>query len=190
MNTGGFNLLDKWIAKLRLGQVMPFVREGEVVLDFGCGVQAYLLRQTQEKLKEGYGLDYDIATRREEKLSFVRFRYETQLPFPDRFFDKIFMLAVLEHLEESQAQLLFSEFHRILKPSGEIVLTTPTPRGQVILEFLAFRLKIISQEEIRDHKKYYTPQDLQKLAQHHHLCLSQTRFFQCGLNSLYVLKKG
>ena len=44
------------------------------------------------------------------------------LPFPDNFFDGIFNIFVIEHLEDPIPML--REMHRVLKPSGALVITT------------------------------------------------------------------
>jgi SAM-dependent methyltransferase len=66
-------------------------------------------------------------------------------------------MAVLEHLTEPQAALL--EFRRLLAPGGVLLVNVPTWRGKRVLEFVAFRLGIAT-EEMDDHKRYYDPRDL------------------------------
>ncbi len=39
-------------------------------------------------------------------------------------------------------------------------MTTPASRAKSLLEFMAFRLKIMSYEEIADHKRYYDRESL------------------------------
>lgn len=189
MNTRNFNFVDKFVAKLRLNQIVDFVDEGEVVLDFGCGAKSFLLGCVTKKIKLGIGLDYEVKDAKEENVEYVNYKFDGKLPFKDEFFNKIFLLAVLEHIEVDQVEKLFLEFKRILKNSGEIILTTPTPVSKNMLEFLAYKMKIISSEEIRDHKKYYDKREINKLAERCGLKLIGYKLFQFGLNSRAVLEK-
>lgn len=80
------------------------------------------------------------------------------MPFDDNYFDLITMLAVLEHIENPDD--MFKEIYRVLKPNGNLILTTPTPRAKPVLEFLSFRLKLIDKKEILDHKRYWNKNEL------------------------------
>ena len=99
------------------------------------------------------------------------------------------MLAVLEHLDLILVNPLFSEFKRVLKPNGKIILTSPTPKSKNIMDFLAFKLGIISKLEIGDHKKYYSKKDLEKLSRQNGFVLEEYKTFQFGLNSLCLFEK-
>jgi len=189
MNTRDFNIIDKIIANLRMGQIVNYVDEGNVVLDFGCGAKSYLLNTVSNKIKKGVGIDYEVISKKHGNIEYINYRYTNKLPFEDQTFDKIFLLAVLEHVVIDQVDKLFSEFRRILKNGGQIILTTPTPKSQLLLEFLAFKLKIISQAEIADHKKYYDKTDILSIAKQTKLKLVNYKLFQFGLNSRAVLEK-
>ncbi|MEK7079459.1 MAG: class I SAM-dependent methyltransferase [Patescibacteria group bacterium] len=190
MGTKSFNILDKLISWMRLGKVLPYVEKNDTILDFGCGHQAYLLNHIKEKIKNGVGIDYDSKSYRLSPNIEVRsFHFIDKLPFLDKSFDKIFALAVIEHIDTPKVSKLFREFSRILKPGGKVILTTPTLIGKVILEFLAFRLGIISKEEVSDHKKYYQKKDLEILAKNYGFTVEKYITFQLGGNSLCVLKK-
>ncbi len=181
-------MLDKFIARYRLMFAAKYIERNDVILDFGCGVQHYLLSSAKNKFKIGYGLDYDVDDYQKENIILIKHRYQGNLPFNENFFDKIFMLAVLEHIEKTQVQALLFEFSRVLKSSGHIIMTSPTPRAQTVLEFFAFKLKIISTGEIADHKHYYSVNEICDLVAVSNLKVIETKVFQFGLNSLYVMK--
>lgn len=189
MGTKDFNLLDLFIAKLRLSKVIKHIAPNTTVLDFGCGYQYILLKSIKKTIKNGYGIDYDIKNSTEENISLIRRIDVDTLPFNDKSIDHITLLAVLEHIELDKVTELFIEFNRILKPHGTIILTTPTPKSKRFLEFLAYNLKIISEAEIRDHKKYYNKEDVRMLAENSGLQIMYYSNFQFGLNSLSILKK-
>jgi len=189
MNTENFNFLDKLTCRCRLGMTGKYIEQDDVVLDFGCGVQYYLLKWGKDKFRVGYGLDYDVKDYQRENIHLVNYKFHGSLPFKGDFFNKVFLLAVLEHIEEIDAQSLFFEFSRVLKKNGRIIITIPTLRGKAVLELLALKLKILSFEEISDHKHYYSGKEIGDLARASGLKVIYSKLFQFGLNSLYVIEK-
>lgn len=189
MNTRNFNQLDILIARWRLSQVLRWIPAQAQLLDFGCGTQAFLLKALVGRIEYGYGIDYDATPSKTKHYQIINTTVTNRLPFPPKMFGVVTLLAVLEHMTPSQARQLFKEFHRVLQPGGRVVLTTPTPASQWLLELLAFRVKIISYAEIADHKHYYSQQDIAKLAQKAGFRLVTYSTFQAGLNSLAVLEK-
>lgn len=189
MNTKNFNIVDKIIANLRMGQILKYVSKDDVILDFGCGARSYLFKSVSEKIKNGTGVDYEVLSHKEENVEYINYKFTNKLPFKNETFDKIFLLAVLEHIKLDEVDNLFFEFSRILKDNGKIILTTPTPLSKGVLEFLAFKLKIISSAEIADHKKYYNEVEIKNITKKCGLKLVSYKLFQLGLNSCVVLKK-
>src|SRR3989338_7660506 len=140
MGTKDFNFIDTIISKFRLQKVLPYVKQGDTVLDFGCGYQASFLKEISHLVKKGVGVDYDVDDSSiAHNIKLKKLRFISDLPLPDKSFDKVFMLAVIEHLTPKTGRRLICEISRILKKGGNLILTTPTPKAQIILEFLAFR---------------------------------------------------
>ncbi len=189
MNTKEFTLLDKFLSNYRLSMVSKYIEQDDVILDFGCGVQHYLLTRFKYKFKFGVGLDYAINASENGNISLINYKYQGNLPLKEDFFDKVFFLAVLEHFEISDARVIFSEFSRILKKNGRIIITTPTPRCKPIWEFIVFKLKLVTAKEVIDHKHYYIAKEIIDLAKACGLKVVCSRLFQLGLNSLYVIEK-
>ncbi len=188
MGTRHFNLLDHWIATWRMRKIRTYVSGSDTVLDFGCGYHATLLRSLKHTIRSGIGIDYDVANDAIGKnIRTMTFRYEGSLPFRKGQFDKIFMLAVLEHFDRRQSITLLKEFRRVLKKGGQLIVTTPTPAAIPVLEFLAETLHIISRTEIGDHKHYYSQRDFSVLAHQTQFTVQSYETFQWGLNSLAVL---
>lgn len=93
------------------------------ILDVGCGVGNFISFDP----KHIEGIDQNdaslkIATKRGYK---VRKGQVTSLPYKEQSFDGIFSGHVIEHLYPADALKMLSEFHRILKKDGVIVLKTP-----------------------------------------------------------------
>lgn len=110
------------------------------------------------------------------------------LPFENESFEVVTMLAVLEHLNYPLEML--KQIARVLKPNGILLLTAPSHFAKPVLEFLAFRLKIVSEAEIRDHKRYYNKCDLSELVSSiPELTLIKHKYFQLGMNNFAIIQK-
>ena len=108
------------------------------------------------------------------------------LPLPDGSVDVVSCLAVIEHVEHPD--LLAAEAHRILKPGGVLVVTTPSSQAKPILELLSVRLRLIDPAEILDHKRYYRPDTLRaELTRAGFVDIDVTRF-ELGLNLAAVAR--
>jgi len=79
---------------------------------------------------------------------------EETLPYDDGFFDVVTMLAVFEHIEPADLVSTLKEVNRVLKPQGVYILTTPAAWTDHLLKILA-KLKLVSKEEIEEHKDTY-----------------------------------
>lgn len=98
------------------------------------------------------------------------------------------MLAVLEHLDHPIETV--KEIDRILKPKGKLILTVPGRNSKPVLEFLAYKMKIVNEEEINDHKKYYNYRDIEKLFKEtDKLKIQEHKYFQFYMNNFCVVKK-
>jgi len=158
-----FNRVDKFIRYLRSKKILKFINNNDVVLDIGCGRNYYLFNYIKNKVKNYVGIDYNINSEHADKLlSLIKFDLDSfqALPLPDNYFNKIVMLAVIEHLDNYEH--LIKESYKKLKAGGQILMTTPTPKAKPVLEFLA-GLGIISKKEINDHKQYFSREALRNL---------------------------
>jgi ubiquinone/menaquinone biosynthesis C-methylase UbiE len=89
---------------------------------------------------------------------------EGSLPFYDEYFDAVTMLAVFEHIGHQNLPKISQELYRVLKRGGLLIITTPAGWTGFILNGMA-RLRLISSEEIRDHKGLYTSDSIIKILQ-------------------------
>lgn len=158
------------------------------LLDIGCGWEARLLRSIEDHIGSGVGIDFKAPLIRTQKLQTYALSLSDKLPFDDQAFDVVTMLAVLEHLAQPEAILL--EIARVLRPGGGLILTVPSHAAKPVLEFLAYRLHILSSEEIRDHKKYYGREELYGLI---YVCsglrIIKHNYFQMGFNNFVFAQK-
>lgn len=184
-----FNSLDRLIRSLRLRRIRCFIPTDSAVCDVGCGDGTVLRGLCREgSIREGLGLDPQAVPGREGGCEIIQADL-LSAALPGERFDAVLMLAVLEHLDSGSVEPFLRDVHRILKPEGLLIITTPTPLSKPLLEFLAFRAHLISEHEIRGHRRYYRRTDLESLARRMDYEILKAARFQGGLNSFYVLKK-
>ena len=156
--TRGQGLLEPLLAHLRAlkaNQLIPDdLRQGRI-LDIGCGSYPYFLAHTS--FKEKFAVDQLQPASATPDIHWHTLDLDShpKLPFPDRFFSVITMLAVIEHLSPTSLVSLFRECHRVLHPGGMVVFTTPAAWSDGLLHWMA-RLKLVSKEEIDEHMYTYT----------------------------------
>jgi 2-polyprenyl-3-methyl-5-hydroxy-6-metoxy-1,4-benzoquinol methylase len=157
-------ILEPILRKIRLKQVLPYLRQYPncKLLDIGCGWEAKLLLSVEPYIDSGIGVDFKAPAICTEKIQTFSLMLQDKLPFEDRSFDFITMLAVMEHLENDEAVL--RECARLLRPGGGLLITVPSWYAKPLLEFLSYRLNLINPAEIRDHKRYYDREELADLA--------------------------
>ena len=179
----GAPLLSPLLTRMRVRQVMPAIRghPDARLLDIGCGYNAPLLRAVEPYVREAVGIDPSAPSIEGPRLRTVRATFESAMPFGAGSFDIVTMLAVLEHL--SNPEQVISEIARVLRPGGQLVLTVPSHAAKPVLEFLAYRLHVLSEVGVRDHKRYYGCKDLHGLFAGTGMRIDRHAYFQLGMNN-------
>jgi ubiquinone/menaquinone biosynthesis C-methylase UbiE len=177
---------ESFLRNRRLTRVLPYIRNyGDCrLLDIGCGWNYALLQAVEPYIFRGHGLDFKVPELQRGRLFVQQFNINDKLPFADDEFDVVTMLAVLEHLAEPRAVL--REVRRVLQPQGKLLLTVPSHLAKPVLEFLAFRLGLVSADEIRDHKRYFNRTDLVEILSEAGLQIVLHQYFQLGMNNFCV----
>ncbi len=94
------------------------------VLDFGCGDGSFCKKLTK-RASEVYGCDTDRkligkAKKTVGNVTFSLVKPRDKTPYRNNFFDCVFMMGVLEHVDDEKGTL--SEIWRILKPNGSLLV--------------------------------------------------------------------
>lgn len=101
------------------------------LLDIGCG-RGGLVEQLQHPLARMTGIDPDLTSLREHRLSLPRAQaLSSHLPFAPRSFDLAYASWLLEHLPHPHQDL--AEIARVLRPGGAFVFITPNVRHPLSL---------------------------------------------------------
>jgi ubiquinone/menaquinone biosynthesis C-methylase UbiE len=180
-----WTIVDKTIQQLRYRRVTAQIPEGCVLADLGCG-NGHFLQHIKKKTVFRYGIDTQIKNASDNyDLSFKTGDLNARLPLDNETVDVVTALAVIEHLVKPEAFL--EEIFRILKREGRCIITTPSPSGRPLLEFLAYRVKIISEKDIRDHKNYFDKRQLLRMFGRFRKV--SIKLFMFGLNTFVVAYK-
>jgi 2-polyprenyl-3-methyl-5-hydroxy-6-metoxy-1,4-benzoquinol methylase len=184
-----WRLIDRLLQNMRFKRAAHCVPINSCLLDIGCGDGAFL-HYMSGRIYEGIGIDVhipDINTTcsKQSDLQLLRLSVDAALPFASDSFDVVTALAVVEHI--SNIGLFFPEVHRVLRKDGFFIFTTPSPKAKPILEVLAYGLRLISFEDIKDHKRYFSYETAAPLLSKFSSITYST--FQLGLNQLFFLVK-
>ncbi|HLM84231.1 MAG TPA: methyltransferase domain-containing protein [Candidatus Bathyarchaeia archaeon] len=179
--------LENILCALRFRKIKKHIPVDSKVLDVGCGYNGKILYKIKDKLRAGVGLDISTnGADPDKKIRLAEHDLACPLPFDDSSFDAVTSLANLEHLESPSDVL--QEIHRVLKPGGILLLTAPSFFGKPVLKFLAF-LRMVSQQEIDDHKNYFNKKILLGLCRQVGFTTAKHKYFQLGMNNFLIAKK-
>lgn len=179
-------LLEPFLRRMRFEAGRKYLKSGRNILDFGCGPNFKLLRYLNDNnftFTKYTGFDPLVGTETSGK----NFSIENKKMKLRGTFDLVTMFAVLEHV--SYPDFSFDFLNKVTSKGTLIVLTTPTKLAKNILEFLSFKMGIVSRREIAEHQHYYTREEIVSKFKKYGFELVEYRLFEFGANSLCVLRK-
>lgn len=158
----GYGLLEEFLARQRsnmANKLIPDPSRAGRILDIGCGAYPFFLLKTQ--FAEKYGLDRLVSDQdvqrfqqRAVTLRGCDLQQDERLPFENDYLDVVTMLAVFEHLEPERLVSILREIHRVLRPGGLYIMTTPPPWTERLLHLMAV-MKLVSGHGVEEHKDAY-----------------------------------
>lgn len=136
----------------RFTTAVSLIKEGERVLDIGCGPGNFVKRVLDKfPMGEVWGVDISSKVIEDNKVRipegvFYQQRIGGLDKVPDNYFDVVFSGEVMEHLEDPS--LLFKDAFTSLKDGGRFIMTTPNDTAVNSDEHLWF----ITKEDVQ---KFY-----------------------------------
>lgn len=138
------------LRELEIAFALENMRDGDVILDIGCGPGVALRSYASQRAVEAHGIDYAdnmVAFAKAKSLELaphlkieIRQADVQQLPYADATFDVVTssrcLMALLDWERQKKALV---EVHRILKPGGQLILMEGTFDGLARLN--AYRRK-------------------------------------------------
>ncbi len=130
------------IIPIRYGAILkydPQFYTNKVVADTGCGFGGGThLIATRYGAKKVYGIDInkdDIKLARQsfsnDNIEYIEaYTWETSLP--TKSMDIVTNVECIEHNDYEEIALMLTEIHRILKPNGVLMITTPNKRKHLV----------------------------------------------------------
>ena len=176
--------VDRWLQSWRERTVRAWLTPGARVLDIGCH-QGEFLERLGGSIRESVGLDPLARPRTTATFALRAEPFAEPLDFPASRFDAITLLATLEHIRDKAP--LAREAHRLLAPSGRLIMTVPSPRVDDIVHTLV-RLGLADGMSLEEHHGF-KPADTGPIFTAGGLELEHHSTFQLGLNHLFVFQR-
>lgn len=192
--TRGEGLLEVFLAKKRAEKANSLIpkefRKGRI-LDIGCGTYPYFLISTDFKEKYGVDPSVNLSSIKDTNIKLLKLNMaKKKFPFNSNYFDIVTMLAVFEHIERNELRFLLDEIFRVLKKDGLLILTTPSPWSDRVLNIMA-RIRLISKEEMEEHKHHYDREAIKGIITEKHFKNKNfnSGFFEGYFNMWFTVKK-
>lgn len=155
------------------------------VLDIGCGRGEFSRYVSGEYT--GVDKDKEIVVeakkRFPDKTFLVKDIHKDKI---DGVFDCITLIAFVEHFYSNELGFIKRLVEENLSQNGRLMLTTPSPRAKLILDFEDW---VGMAELIKNHKKYWDKKDFEDFARFLNIKIETYKTFLFGFNQIVVYRK-
>lgn len=167
--------------------LVKYFDKNTIVLDYGCGPEAkFYLYLKSEKIPFKKYVGFDPLLKKDiTKKDFLITNNLKKIR--SKKYDAVSMFAVMEHLPYPNFN--YKKITNLLKKNGLLFITTPTILAKTILEFLAYRLKIVSSREIQEHTHYFNLKEIKNIFINNKLTFLKGHTFEAFMNTYAVFKK-
>ena len=125
---------DGVLRNIREKKATKYISQNSICFDVCCD-QGQFLKRIETIIKKGTGIDNRIKNHGSDKITFINHHIVNSLPLENSRYDVVTLLASIEHFDNPEQ--ILRESYRILKKPGRIILTTPLPKSDKILNFMA-----------------------------------------------------
>jgi ubiquinone/menaquinone biosynthesis C-methylase UbiE len=188
--------LARWVRFHQGHKFIPTDKPLQIV-DLGCGPQLrfyHFANKRGIKIRHYTGVDPLVNNalvtkfKNHSQITIVNRPLVKKISLKSNSADLVVAFAFFEHIDHPKE--ILAEAYRLLNPGGKIILTVPSVRAKAVLEFLSFKLNLISKREIEEHQQYFDQQSLMKLLPKG-INWQQVKhsYFELGMNNLFVIEK-
>ncbi|HET6910059.1 MAG TPA: methyltransferase domain-containing protein [Mycobacteriales bacterium] len=177
---------DRALQQWRIRRALAWLPPDPHVLDVGCA-DGDLFRIAGDRIRSGVGVDLLGSTGWRADDAVRRTGTFPEVLEPGETFDAIVMLAVVEHIDETQLkQWAIASFDH-LRPAGRLIITVPSPLVDRILH-AGMAVGLLDGMEAHQHHGF-VPGRVPEIFTSAGLALMTHRRFQLGLNNLFVFQR-
>jgi len=186
LRPGKKGLISPYLHSKRVKAILPFLRKGNL-LEVGCG--AWSLLPVIRDSKQYYGLDNEQETIEFNRQlhpdgNFLLCDIEKSTEFfGQNRFDNIVMLAVIEHLTSPRE--VIKKLSQRLNKKGRIILTTPSPVGDIMLKAGSL-IGLLDRSAEEEHHFLLDENSLRSLIAGTNLIVLKHKKFLFGMNQTIV----
>ncbi|MDO8497596.1 MAG: methyltransferase domain-containing protein [bacterium] len=162
------------------------------LVDLGCGQKMLFYdfyTKKRSNINSYIGIDPLLrVSSTKSHIKLIKNSLAKSIPLSGASVDYVVGFAFLEHIDSPGS--IIGESIRVLKTGGKAIFTTPTWKAKGMLEFLSYKMGLISRREIEEHRTYFNKENLLSLVkwasariETHHA------YFELGYNNLFVITK-
>ena len=177
--------LDRELQRRRVARALPFVPPGSSVIDIGCHDGAFF-RAAGDRVVRGVGIDTTAPRSWPDGPYDLRIGRFPDVVAPGETFDVVVALAVVEHVPRPELDTWAAALPGVLVPGGRVVVTTPSPRVDAILDRL-ISLRALDGMDAGAHHGF-DPLTVPDVLGAGGLTLERHERFELGLNHLFVFR--